>query len=251
MTLPYHFTFLIFGTLSLLFFEDLSAQSRTEIHNVNFTLHNDSLFINYDLLKADHKERFRISVEIATASGKIIYPVAIIGDVGFDIAGGKGKLIIWDIKKDNIFLNEAISIEVTAVPEPTSSKFFTRGAAVALSTVVPGLGITKLNRGGPYWIMAIGFYGAAVGSYLYYNSANDNYQKYLDSRDEDQRNSLYSTSTNQNTISEALLYTAAAIWVGNMIWTLVTPNKTKPKMNLGFYYDPSAKQPLLSLKYQF
>jgi hypothetical protein len=228
-----------------------SSQSNAVIQNTDFAISNDTIIITYDLAKSKKGECFTISISILTKSGKTFIPKGIVGDVGANVFGGNGKRITWDLKKDNVYFNEPISVEITAIPESPSLKFFSRGAAVALSAVVPGLGITKLNRGGPYWIMAIGFYGVAAGSYLYYNSAKDNYQKYLDSRDEDQRNSLYSTSTNQNTISEALLYTAAAIWAGNMIWTLVTTNKTKPKMNLGFYYDSSVKQPLLSLQYQF
>ncbi|MCX6286523.1 MAG: hypothetical protein NTY96_05365 [Bacteroidetes bacterium] len=231
-----------------------TAQSPAEIRNVNFTLQHDSLIITYDLLKAGHDEKFIITVEVSTAAGKLIHPQTLTGDVGNNVSGGKGKQIIWDIRKDKVFINEGISVEVFAEPMQIPVRFVHRGTAALLSAVVPGLGITKLNRGGPYWIMAIGFYGAAAGSYLYYSSAENNYQKYLDSRSEDERNSLHSTVTTQNTVSEVMMYTAAAVWVGSMVWTLVAPNKTKPGnkgLSVGAVYDPNIQKPLLTLKYRF
>lgn len=217
-------------------------------------MRHDSLCVTYDLTKSKKNEKFIITIEVSTASGKIIKPLALSGDVGSGIQGGIGKKIIWDIRRDNVFINEGISVEVFAEPIPIPVRFFHRGTAALLSAVVPGFGITKLNRGGPYWIMAIGFYGAAAGSYLYYSSAENNYQKYLDSRSEDERNSLHNTLTTQNTVSKVLMFTAAAVWVGSMVWTLVTPNKTKPAnkgISVGAIYDPRVQKPMLTFKYRF
>ena len=253
--------FILFFFVNLLVVTSVFSQSKAEIHNVDFQLKNDSLFITYDLVKTAKDQRFLISIEVSIASGKIIKPISLSGDVGQGVRGGKGKTIIWDIKKDNVYINEGIIVEVIGGPMlppkekvTQETRFVHRGIAVLLSAVVPGLGITKLTKGGPYWIMAIGFYGAVAGSYLYYSSAKDNYQKYLDSRDEDQRNSLYSSSSSQNTISEVLMYTAGAVWLGSMIWTLATPNKTKPNgkgMSFGGYYNPYVQKPMFTLKYRF
>jgi hypothetical protein len=133
-------------------------------------------------------------------------------------------------------------------------KFVSRGKAVLLSAVVPGLGLTKLNNGGPYWVMAIAFYGAAAGSYIYNSLAEQNYTKYLDSRTEDERNSLHSTVQSQQQMSNVLMYTAGAVWLGNMIWTLANPNKTKfgkKGISFGGSYDTMAKMPVVMLKYKF
>jgi hypothetical protein len=230
------------------------AQSKAEIKNVDFSVRNDSMFVVYNLDKAGKQERFTISLKVATASGKEIHPQATSGDVGNNITGGKSKKMIWDIKKDNIFINEGISVEVIAEPVIPETKFVHRGTAVLLSEVLPGLGITKLNNGGPYWIMAIAFYGCAAGSYLYYNSAESNYDKYLESVVENDRNKLYNKTQNYNTISDVLMYTAGAVWLGNMIWTLACPNKTKPNskgMSFSGGYDPIAKAPVFVIKYGF
>ena len=215
---------------------------------------NDSLFVTYDLDKSGKDERFNVSLKISTPSGKIITPYTLSGDAGADITGGKAKQIIWNISKDNIAINEDIAVEVLATSQRNNVKFVSRGKAVLLSAFVPGLGLTKLNNGGPYWIMAIAFYGAAAGSYLYYSMAEQNYTKYLDARTESDRNSFHSTVESQKTISEVLMYTAGAVWLGNMIWTLASPNKTKPGdkvVSFGGTYDPMAKAPVFTLKYKF
>jgi hypothetical protein len=158
------------------------AQSRAEISNVDFTVRNDTLFVTYNLDKAAKQEQFNVSLKITTASGKTITPYTLSGDVGANITGGKAKQIIWDITKDNIAINEDIAVEVLATSQGDNVKFVSRGKAALLSAIVPGLGLTKLNNGGPYWIMAIAAYGAAAGSYLYYSMAEQNYTKYLNAR---------------------------------------------------------------------
>lgn len=245
---------LLLFDIGILQISKLAAQSPAEIRNVDFQFRNDSLIVTYDIAKSSRGDIFKVEMVINTTSGKTIRPKAIIGDIGDNISGGKGKEIIWDIRKDGVVINENIEVSVTAVVIEAPVKLFHRSAAIALSVVVPGLGITKLNHGGPYWIMAIGFYGAAAGSYLYYSFAQTNYNKYLDIHDESERNSMYEKVKNQNTISDVLIYTAGAIWVANIIWTCVTPNKTKPKsdgLSLGAIYDPVMKQPLICLKYGF
>ncbi len=88
------------------------AQSHAQIRNVDFTVRNDSLFVTYDLDKATKQERFTISLKISTPSGKITTPYTLSGDVGEQIPGGQNKLIIWNIGKDNIVINEEITLEM-------------------------------------------------------------------------------------------------------------------------------------------
>ncbi|MFH0894347.1 MAG: hypothetical protein V2A54_07915 [Bacteroidota bacterium] len=236
------------------------AQSKATIENVDFHIQNDTLWVTYDILHAAKNEQFNIGITITTASGKTIQPVSVSGDAGAGINGGKGKKICWDINKDRVVIAEGIYVDVTATiyevqpPETSKEKYFHRGPALLLSAVVPGLGITKLNHGKPFWIMAVAFYGAAAGSYFYYNSANNTYDKYLASEDENERNKLYNQAKSQKTISTILMYTAGAVWLGNMIWTAIHPNKTKPGKNglsLGGGWNEQFGGAELSVKYRF
>ena len=229
------------------------SQSTAEIQNIQFSAHKDTLTVTYDIIQAERKELFDISLVITTASGKMIRPRAVSGDVGSNVNGGKGKRIYWDLNRDQIFLKEGIEVEIEAVILGVPEKFISRGKAVLLSAVVPGLGITKLNKGGPYWIMAIATYGAAAGSAAFYFLADDNYSKYLAATDMDERNSFYDKAESQNMISDILMYSASAVWLGNMIWTLAHPNKTKQAKGLSFggSFDPVIGKPVFALRYRF
>ncbi len=229
------------------------AQTNAEITNVDFTVRNDSLFVKYDIDNSRKQERFTVSLKISTASGTQITLKSLTGDIGTNVTGGKNRQIIWNISKDNIVINEAVAVEVMAIPEGIDVKFVPRGKAALLSAVVPGLGLSKLNNGGPYWVMAIGVYGAAAGSILFYSLAGQNYTKYLDAKTVDERNRLHATVERQKTTADVLLATAGAIWLGNMIWTLASPNKTKKDYGVSFggNYDPMEKTPVINILYKF
>lgn len=240
----------------------IQAQSKAEIQNVDFQLRNDSLFVTYDLVKAKVTDRFLISISIKSSSGNTLQPMALTGDIGENVVPGKSKKIIWDINRDNIFINEDISVVVAAkpiIPSQVSAtgkkvKFVPRGIAVLLSAVVPGLGISKLDNGGPYWVMAIAFYGCAAGSFYYSYQSGKSYSTYKESTNPDERDNLYTKVRNQQKTAEILLYSAGAIWLGNMLWTLLQPNKTKPgekKVSFNTYYDPFINRPIFCLKYKF
>ena len=232
---------------------NVSGQSVAEINNIRFIAQNDTLIVTYDIDKAVRKELFDVSLIITTSSGKLIRPRAVSGDVGPNVPGGKEKKIYWDLNRDQIFLNEGIEVEIEAVALGIPVKFVSRGKALLLSTFIPGFGITKLNRGGPFWLMAVATYGAAAGSVVFYYLADDNFKKYLSSTDIDERNTLHSKVETQNTVSDVLMYTAGAVWLGNMIWTLAHPNKTKQAKGLSFggSIDPVIGRPVFALRYKF
>ena len=229
------------------------SQSSAEIQNIRITSQNDTLVVTYDIDHADRKEVFDISLIVNTASGKLIRPRAVSGDVGPSVIGGGTKTIFWDLNKDQIFLKEGIEVEIEAVALGIPEKFVSRGKALLLSAFVPGLGITKLNKGGPFWIMAVATYGAAAGSVVFYYLADDNFKKYLASTDIEERNTLHNKVNSQNTLSDVLMYSAGALWIGNIIWTLAHPNKTKSAkgFSLGGSYDPVFGRPVFAMRYKF
>jgi hypothetical protein len=48
-----------------------------------------------------------------------------------------------------------------------------------------------------------------------------------------------------------MYYTAIGIWVIDMVWTILTPNKVTTKFSLKGTYDPGLKQPMIGLTYKF
>lgn len=84
-----------------------------------------------------------IYLELQTASGRIIRPLSVNGDVGTAIKPGKNKLIAWDVVHDNIRLNEDVTVllrvaSVVSVASPATVKSpVTSPVAATLPTVKP------------------------------------------------------------------------------------------------------------------
>jgi hypothetical protein len=231
----------------------LDAQTAEDIQNITIHVVGGDVIITYDLSGNKNQDWFDVKVWINTLDGNKIFPKTVSGDIGRPVKAGKRKEIRWEINKDQVYVDEDIFVEITAEPVeyivPVS-----RGAALGLSAVVPGLGITKLNNGGVYWLMAVGFYGTGAASAYYFIKYDDTYRKYLDMTDIEKRDKLYSQAQNEQVITQVLLYSAVAIYVTNIIWTLAQRNKTKPKeipVTLGGSVDPVSKTPVFLLRYTF
>ncbi|GAJ14051.1 unnamed protein product, partial [marine sediment metagenome] len=64
------------------------VESKAKIQNVDFKLVNEQLIITYNLVNTKPREKFNISVNIFTVTGKEIDAQAFSGDVSSDISGG-------------------------------------------------------------------------------------------------------------------------------------------------------------------
>ncbi|MFH1297512.1 MAG: hypothetical protein ABIJ04_09600, partial [Bacteroidota bacterium] len=211
--------------------------------------------------------------------GKVFFPVALSGHAGKFIAGGKGKQIVWAITKDNLFIDEEIYVELRATPmgaqqtEPAVareepkvtkepeyaskqprqyvSKTYSKGGAIALSAIMPGLGITKQKEGGAYWLLGLATYGAAAGGVVFHVLANNSYNNYKDATTSIDRNVYFESATSKANIRDILFYSAAGIWVVNMVWTILTPNKVKSTFSLHTTFDPVVNKPMISMTVNF
>jgi len=252
------------------------AQTKAEIKNIDFNVVNDSLIVTYDLLKAKINERFNVVLVVKTVTGKTYDPVALSGDVGNNIAGGKGKRIVWDVGKDKVLVNDEIFVQVLATPVPpeiaatpvqeppketvsekpkepeqkprSEEKVYSKGAAIALSAVLPGLGITKLRDGGPYWLIGIATYGCAIAGVVLNLSSSSSYNQYKNATDYSERDKYYNAAVSQNNTGNTLLWVAGGLWVADLIVTAVIPAKLKFGYSLGPTYNPDVNQVMLTLR---
>jgi PEGA domain len=112
-----------------------------------------------------------------------------------------------DVQQFNFFLE----------PEQYRNK----GMALVYSLLLPGYGQRYLKRGGYEPIMGIAGYGLLIGSLDTYNKAVKSYDLYLAETDADMRDSLNKQWQDQKKQSGIMLYSAGAIWLGNIIWTLL------------------------------
>ena len=269
---------LILFILPFFFFPGISrAQTKAEIVNIDFNVVNDSMIVTYDLVKAKSNEKFNIVLVVKTVTGKSYDPMAVSGDVGNNITGGKGKRIVWDITKDRVVINDEIFIQVLATPLPpeitatpapvvvqetpketvqqqqpprNQEKVFPKGGAIALSAIVPGLGITILRDGGPYWLIGIATYGLVIAGVVMNVTSTSVYNQYKDATTSSDRDTYYSRAVSLNKTGNALLYVAGGIWVADMIITALIPAKLKFGYSLGPTYDPVINQPMLTFRYR-
>ena len=111
----------------------------------------NKLLISYDVINGNQSDQFYVWVEISKKSGEQIRMHSLSGDVG-DIKAGGNKKITWTPANDSVFLNEMVFIEVKA---EKYVKSFKKGSMMLLSTVLPGLGQTKISNGKPWWLTGI------------------------------------------------------------------------------------------------
>jgi hypothetical protein len=87
-----------------------AAQAQTSATNVR--LRTDptvrKVIIEYELPQVLSDDS--IYIELETASGRILRPISVNGDVGKALKPGNKKLIAWDVVRDNIRLDEDVKV---------------------------------------------------------------------------------------------------------------------------------------------
>jgi len=254
----------IFSITLIIFIANTAiAQSKARVENVDFNLEGEDLVITYDIVKSKTGEMFDVDVNILTTSGKKINAFALSGDIGPGVTGGEGKRIVWDLNKDNVYIDDEISVEVIinqdlAPPAGTPIKSADKvsvGGALLKSLIFPGWGNRAVKGKGAYWLMGLAGYGA-IGASIYFNSEADNtYQDYLISTTAEQRDQLFSDAESYKQSQNIAIYTAAGIWVIDLIWTGIqagnaNKNSTQSKLDVGYYYNPVVKKPMVTLSYK-
>ncbi len=209
------------------------------------------LVISYDVTSKSQSDKFFVWVEMEKKNGARIEPKALSGDIG-EIKAGKDKKITWIPEMDSVIIYEEVSVEVKA---EKYVELFHKGNLVVLSTVVPGLGQTKISKGKPYWLTGIAAYATLAGGFVFHSGYIKSYDKYGIEEDAVKRADLYNQAQSQMSVSRILLGSAAAIWAANIIWITVIPDKYKPLKHLSFSLEKSPisfnQATLLTMRIQF
>lgn len=235
--------FLLVGTL-------LSHAGRAQTSAANVRLRTDptvkKVIVEYELpqmLPGDS-----IYIELETASGRIIRPLSVNGDVGKALKPGKNKLIAWDVVRDNVRLNEDVKVllrvaRMVTVTDPAAvrpkttaelSKVTTTTATAARTTTdrVAEAG-TVVRKKSPLpiigWVATAGLAGYATVLALGLNKDADAYNAEEFAKDETDlqryRDLKAKIDKNKGTFT-IVAGAAAAVAVANVIMTVV--RKPKP-----------------------
>ncbi len=230
---------------------------KSKISNTTVEIADNKMVVKYDLLGSKATKHYKILFEITNSTGLIIPTKNVSGDVGNNITGGPNKQIVWDYNADGIVYQDDINIQLSAVfiyEDVKTSK------ALMLSTLCPGLGISAMEKGKPYWLLGLVSYGCLGYSYILNKKGYDNYTAYLNNSEDNLNDKLLKDSQDQKQISKTLGYAAAGVWGINLIWTAIKAKSKKSKSlsyinknDIMFYslYDPLTKTSGFSLKISF
>jgi len=131
------------------------------------------LVITYDIENYNDEDLFNVFVELTTSDGKVISPQNVEGDINKNLIGGINYKIIWDLAADSIYLDENVEIQLGA-DITVDIAHFKYSSLMLSSTLLPGLGLKKIERKKSYLIMsALGYVGLGVSTYFYTQSKNN------------------------------------------------------------------------------
>ena len=261
-------SFIFFITLFLLFFNSFCyAQEAVKLSKPRLELIDNYISIFYDILNTDPSDKFKIWVEITDSTGNKVNAQSLSGDIGENVNGGNDKKITWDIAADKFYPETGIYVQVNAEiltsPETAEiikqDKRINRGGVIFQSLVIPGWGLSRINKGKPHWLKGVAGYGCIAASVAYNKKAISSYDDYLIINDSNESETYYDNSVKYDNLSEIFAYTAIGIWVTDFIWTIAgssnlnnEPGYSQAKgFSIKTVYEPRAQIPMVALRYNF
>jgi hypothetical protein len=212
----------------------------------------NELIIYYDIITRKLTDQLFIWVEMKRSNGEIIQAKALSGDVGANVKAGNNKKIIWSAEKDSIYLNEEIVVEVKAEKYIRS---FHRGSMLLKAVVFPGWGEASISGSKLWWLTGITAYGTLGTGYLFNKKYLKSYGSYKVALDPLKRQDLLKQTQKELDLSSVMLYTAASVWVANILWVALVPNRYQPlqhtKLSINSAPDLYNGRLLFSLKLDF
>jgi hypothetical protein len=267
------------------------SQPPVKISDPRLEIRGNTLLISYDILNSDPEDKYIISIDIKDANGNTLKANSLEGDIGMVEKGGINKHITWDPEADNVFINSKIYVKVQAdivippkpietQPEETTSenqiksdalpeahspavsnvnaRSYSRTGIVIQSLALPGLGLARMT-GKPHWLRGVAGYGCLAGSVILNRVALNTYKGIGDLVEYEDKNDLYQKASGQNSISQALAFTAAGIWIADIVWTWVgttdikrnSPLSQSRGVSFGGNIDPLSYIPMVNFRYLF
>lgn len=220
----------LFPSLLLCLIAQVSWSQNFKISEPLLQFDGTNLSVTYDLTAEKRSDIFFISVKIMDDEGNLLKVHSLSGDVGEKIPAGKNKTITWCPANDSIFVDGEISVELYG---EKYERPFDKGRALLTSSVVPGLGLSRIKEEKKWWLVSIPAYGALAGGLGYHFSYLKVYEDYKTETYVPVRDDLLSKAQRQSDISTTCFIAAAAIWAADLIWVAATPNKYKPLQHSG------------------
>lgn len=206
------------------------------VTNVSLRYNGDQVVIQYDLNSSNPKSLFDIRVKLFNRADKPIDALTFTGDVGKSIMAGTNKKAIWQVKVDNVKVDDY----VYAVVEATPTLNIPMEKHLLKTTLLPGWGDYRLDNNKWHIYKSVLGYGAIAGSIALNMSAVNNYNSYLNSPT--QANNYFDVAQNQQTLSYVMAGTAVAVWGYSLYHTYAKAKKLSKYQTISvnqskYYYN--------------
>lgn len=238
-----HFFILIFAVFNGFVQAQINSVNTA---NVDFRFSDGKVFITYDIVSSAPNELYNITVSVFRENGAKLNALSVGGDIK-EVAGGNGKIIVWEQKKDGYVLDEKIYISL-AIATQVSIPVVTH---LLKSAVVPGWGDYKIRNGKYHFLYGVAGLGA-IGASIYMNSqAQKNYTNYKKSFDFNESNNLFNKAKQQQNLSYIFAGGACLVWTIDLACLYGKTNKVKKQIteeNSKYYYQKSQQTNLFTSK---
>jgi hypothetical protein len=237
----------------------ISGQSKILISKPELSYADNILIVKYDITGCRTGQSIDISLKIISSKGDTIKPSNISGDIGPGVNCGMGKMVQWNVVKDNIRIDDDIEVMLSGkeiIPVASGINYpvvkrTTRGKVIASSFFVPGLGQEMASGKGGYLLFSGLVYGVAGASAYFFVMDKKYYTDYKNTSGAE-ADGYFSKSEKSYNMGRYLLFGAAGAWVTNFIWSAVIPIKSKSAAipGVGIITTPN-RNLMLSAKWTF
>jgi hypothetical protein len=219
--------------------------------------------INYDI--ENLIENDSVGFYVVTKNGMTLTPKSVIGDFGKKVISGKNKLIIWDLVKDEIFVDDEfqIKVEVKLSPReiilPKPKKVILGGGVsnTLLSVVAPGVGnifVTENHKVGLRPLITASYIGLLVYGFTMKSKKDEQYAIYESKLRASEAAEYYSLANYYHHRYYAATRLAGAIWAFDVISTFIKGSKNdkiRKNSKTTFNLNSIGETPTLGFKYNF
>ena len=214
--------------------------------------------INYDINNL--YENDSIGFYVVTKNGTTLIPKSVMGDFGKKVISGKNKLIIWDLVKDEIFINDEFQIKVEVKISPREIIPPKLGGGVSntlLSVVAPGVGnifVTENHKIGLRPVITVSYIGLLIYGFTMKDKENQQYAIYESKLRASEAAEYYSLANYYHHRYYAATRLAGAIWAFDVITTFIKGSKNdkiRKNTKTSFNLNAIGETLTLGFKYNF
>ena len=109
-------TFLLMLTGLLILCFSCFSQDPVGVSEPKLKKEDNIVLITYDFLQGGTSDIYRVQAEITDVFGNMVHRLALSGDIGRNVSGGRKKTITWDLGIDRIYMEDDITVKINAWP---------------------------------------------------------------------------------------------------------------------------------------